>query len=105
MRPKNVKQASEWGKRGSALQKEDRLYAALHFEPVRPVEDILIFEVRTFNPLSGQRHLLELKHALRNGRGRYDVYIDGVRRRNQWSRWGFVNWMFDKIDAVRVDWD
>lgn len=104
MRPSGREQASEWGQRSSRLSRDDRLYAALHFEPVRPIDDVLVFEVRTYSPFSGQRHLLELKHGLRNGNGRFDLWIDGKRQRNEWSKWGFVIWMHRKIERVRVDW-
>ena len=105
MRPSGKEQAAEWGRRSGEVQRVDRLAAALNFAPVRPVEDVLVFEVRTFNPFSGQRHLLELKHGVRNGNDRFDLWIDGTRQRNQWSRWGFVHWMFRKIDSVRADWE
>ena len=105
MRPKNSEQGRAWGRRSAEVGRNDRLAAALRFAPVRPVDDVLIFEVRTFNPFSGQRHLLELKHGLRNGKDRFDLWIDGKRQRNQWSRCGFVSWMFRKIESVRVDWE
>ena len=96
-------QGREDGLRSAEVQRNDRLFAALNYIPIRPVESTLIFEVRTYNPISGQRNLLELKHELRNGTNRFSLYIDGNRQRNQWSRSGFVVWMFNKIELVRSD--
>lgn len=98
-------QGRDMGRESQRVQAECRLAAALEFGAIRPIESTLIFEVHTFNPLSGQRHLLELKHELRNGNDRYNLYIDGKRQRNQWNRSGFVNWMFRKIESVRADWE
>ncbi len=103
MRPKNRKQAAAWGKRSAEVRRDGRLAAALAYD-AEVVRSFLVFEVRTFNPCSGQRHLLELKHELRNGNDRFNLYIDGTRQRNQWSRTGFVDWMFRKIESVRTDW-
>jgi hypothetical protein len=108
MRPcgKNASEIGRaWGKESQAVRRNERLAAALEYGAARSVESTLIFEVRTFNPLSGQRHLLELKHELRNGADRFYLYIDGKRQRNQWSRSGFVCWMFNKIESVRVGWE
>ena len=103
MRPSGKKQAEEWGKRSADVQREGRLDAALNFKPIRSVTSTLIFEVRTLNPITGLRHVLELKHEARNGNDRYNLYIDGKCQRNQWSRWGFVVLMFNKIEKVRND--
>jgi hypothetical protein len=96
--------ASRRGKQSQAVQENKRLAAALKYGPIRSIESYLVFEITTHNPRTGQRHLLEIRHELRNGKDRYNVYLDGVKWRNQWSRAGFTNWLFGKIESVRDDW-
>lgn len=93
------------GKQSQIVQENKRLTAALEHGPIRTIESYPVFEITTHNPRTGQRHLLEIKHELLNGTDRYNVYLDGVKWRNQFSRYGFVTWLFGKIESVRSDWD
>lgn len=92
------------GKKSQAIQATKRLTAALNYGPVRTLESYLVFEITTHNPRTGQRHLLQIKHEIMNGNNWYNVYLDGDRWRNQWGRYGFICWLFDKIESVRTDW-
>lgn len=96
---------SKRGKQSQVVQENERLVAALKYGPIRPIESYLVFEITTYNPRTGQRHLLQIKHEIMNGNNRYNVYLDGDRWRNQWSRYGFIIWMFDKIESVRSGWE
>lgn len=92
------------GKARQANQLNSRLVHALNHDPIRSVGSYLVFEINTFNPRTGQRHNLQIRHEVDNGNNRYNVYLDGDKWRRQWSRWGFCIWLFDKIESVRSDW-
>ena len=85
------------GKESQRVQLNTRLSAALDH---RSIKSCLVFEIDTHNPRTGQRHQLEIRHDPGNGNNRYSLYIDGVRTRKQWSRTGFTEWLFGKIDSV-----
>lgn len=89
----------------SAVARDNaRLQSALKYGPIRPVESYRVFEIGTHNPRTGQRHLLEICHDVGDGDNRYSVYLDGIKWRKPWSRYGFCRWLFGKIDPVINDW-
>ena len=91
--------------RGVCKQRNERLAVAMSLPPIRPVDSRLVFELATHNPRTGHLHHLEIKHEMENGNNRFNVYLDGACWRNQWSRSGFVTWLFEQIDRVIVDWE
>ena len=93
---------SRRGKLSQAARRNERLAAALEFGPVRAVEKTLLFELATWNPIRQQGHYLELWHELRDGNGKFCVYLDGERWRNGWSVTRFATWLTGQIDRVRV---
>jgi len=102
---KNISEKnSARGKASQVVQHNTRLARALEYGPLRAIESYLVFELRTHNPRTGQRHLIEIRHELDNGNDRYNVYLDGDKLRNQWSRSWFAAWLFSKIESVRRDW-
>lgn len=86
-------------------QANDRLQAAIDFGPIRPIKSYLVHEFISINPRTGIMVYLELLHEFRNGTDRYNLYADGKKIGRQWSRWGFAQWVFGKVDPVRSDWD
>ena len=93
------------GLKSAGSDSNTRLQAALEYGPNRSIESYLVFEIRTFNPRTKQRHLLEIRHDPGDGNDRYSVYLDGDRWHKPWSRWGFCRWLFKQIDSVRSDWE
>jgi hypothetical protein len=86
-------------------RRNERLAAALLYEPARPIERVLLFELATWNPIRGQGHYLELWHEVDTGEGKFAVYLDGRRWRNGWSVSRFAGWMARQIDRVKLEWD
>lgn len=100
---KNYKEkCRSMGKRSQEVQAENRLSNALNY---RPINSTIIFEVWTHNPRNKAKHHLQIKHEVDNGNNKYNVYLDGVKWRKQFSRIGFCRWLFSKIDSVRSDWN
>lgn len=96
--------ASRRGWLSQAARRNERLAVALEYEPPRPVERILLFELATWNPLRQQGHYLELWHELDSESGSFAVYLDGERWRNGWSVSRFSCWLAKQIDRVRTEW-
>lgn len=90
---------SERGKIGQRIKAENRLANALEYEP----HSYLVFELYTHNPRSGTRHHIEIKHEIDNGNERYNIYLNGEKWRNSWSKTRFADWLFKQIDSVRVN--
>lgn len=99
-----LKKCSRQGKQSQKAQENNRLESALNHEPIRSIESDLILEINTFNPRNGAENNLKIVHEVCNGNDRYSVYLNGDRWKKQFSRTGFCNWLFNKIDSVRVDW-
>ena len=91
------KQCQLGGVNSQIMQANDRLANALNY---RPVNSLPIFEIWTYNPSTGAKNHLEIKHEMGDGNNRYSVYLDGKRWHKPWSRTGFCLWLFGKIDAV-----
>ncbi len=96
---------SRRGKLSQAARRNERLASALEFEPARPAESFLVFELATRNPRTEVTHYLEIRHEVDDGTDRFNVYLDGDKWRNGWSRSRFCGWLFKQIDSVRVDWN
>lgn len=86
------------GKRSQEVQENKRLSAAIGYQPLT---SYLVLEMDTHNPRTGTKHHIELRHDPGNGNDRYNVYLDGEKWRNNWSRTRFTNWLFGQIDSVR----
>lgn len=103
-----IDQARENGRRrglaGAAKGRNERLAAALEFEPERPIDDVLLLVVGTWNPRTGVYHYIELRHVIGDGSGKFTVWLDGELWRNGWSRTRFAEWITKQVDRVRVDW-
>lgn len=93
---------SRMGKRSQEVQRNHRLE---HLTDLRPTTSFLVFELRTNNPTTGIQHHIEIRHEIDNGTNRYNIYLNGERWRNGWSRTRFVKWIYTQIDSVRSDWD
>jgi len=93
------------GKRGQETQRNERLAAARDFGPIRLVEPVHIGVLKYLNPRTGDEHTMDIWHEPNNGNDRYTVYFNGKRWPKQWSRTGLANWLFDRIESVRVGWD
>ena len=78
--------------------------AALEFEPERPIEDVLLLVVGTWNPRTGVYHYIELRHTIGDGSGKFSIWLDGEPWRNGWSRTRFAEWITAQVDRVRTDW-
>lgn len=74
--PKDKTKLSRMGKISQKVQENKRLKAALS-GPIRSIESTLIFEIKTFNPFSGLRNTIEIKHEIENGNNRFNVYLNG----------------------------
>lgn len=103
-----IKKKRELGRLGGKIsqrnQENKRLERALKYGPVRSVESFFVLEIITRNPRTGRENHIELRHEIDNGNNRYNVYLNGERWRNQWSRTRFASWLFKQIESVRVDW-
>lgn len=90
---------------GRKTQENNRLQHALEFGPTRPIESYYVFGIATYNPSTGIAHIFEIRHDVGNGTNRYNIYLDGELWKINFSRWWFVNWLFERIESVRVDWE
>jgi len=90
---------SRGGINSQKVQENKRLSGALDY---RPMHSYIVFEITTHNPRSGVRHHIVIKNEYNNGSNRYNVYLDGDKWREHWSRWGFCRWLFRQIDPVFV---
>ncbi|MCF7849723.1 MAG: hypothetical protein K9M45_12810 [Kiritimatiellales bacterium] len=101
-----IEQARERGKRrgkaSQTAQRNERLAAALNFQPLE--NSFQVLEVSTRNARTGQLHYLEVRHDDDSSPDRFSVYVDGKRWRNGWSRSRFCAWLFRQIDSVRREW-
>ena len=89
---------SRRGKASQRTQAQDRLANAVAYEP----HSYLVFEIFTKNPRNGIENHIQIKHEAYNGSNRYNVYLNGERWRNSWSRSRFANWLFNQIDSVMI---
>ena len=96
--------AARRGRLSQAARRNERLAMALEYEPPRPVERILLFELATWNPIRQQGHYLELWHELESGEGKFLVYLDGERWRNGWSVSRFSRWLAVQVDRIKTEW-
>ncbi len=103
--PEYREKCSTRAKRKNEIDENERLRAALEFGPIRAIHPVHIGELYYRNPRTGTEHSMDLWHEPGNGNDRYTVYFDGKRWPKQWSRTGLINWLFDKIESVRSDWD
>ncbi len=87
---------SRRGKIGQQIKAEERLANAVAYEP----HSYLVFELHTNNPRTGIKNHIQIKHESDNGKDRYNIYLNGDRWRNSWSRHRFTNWLFNQIDSV-----
>lgn len=92
--------ARAMARRSNEVQADARLAAALD---CAPRSRTLVFELATWNPLRNRGHYLELWHDA--GNGRFEVWLDGERWRNGWSRSRFGRWLAGQVDHVLADWD
>lgn len=99
------KRGQHWNRLSQEAKRNNRLAAAIEHGPVRPLHSVLCGELAWHNCFTGQRTLLELWKEPDGSTFRFTVYVDGERWRNGWSRFGFAQWLMEKIDRLRVDWD
>lgn len=95
--------AAERSRIGHKFARNERILAALEFDPIRSVKPVLMFVVSTHNPFSGYENLIEIVKEVDTKRGKYAVYLNGERWRNGWSRSRFAAWMVRQIGSVLED--
>jgi len=98
----NKETASRMGRASVAARENARLARALNLgEEIRSEREIVLLEISTRNPQSGQRHEIACVWDSTQQSMRFRVVLDGDPSwRANWSKTRFARWLMRQIVAV-----